>query len=68
MRKALRTWIEGRLAETYGDYWHECELCGECDTTHAPLSTGDVVCWHCAEQAGEFEVPREMEWRVGDPI
>ncbi len=22
---------------------------------HAPLSTGEVVCWHCAEEAGEFE-------------
>ena len=38
------------------------------DSTHAPLSTGEVVCWHCAEQAGEFEVPREMEWRVGTAV
>ena len=65
MRKALSTWIEGRLAETYADHWHECELCGDVDTTHAPLSTGEVVCWHCAEKAGEFAVPKEMEWRVG---
>ena len=44
-------------------------MCGDVDdaTTHAPLSTGEVVCWHCAERAGEFRVPLEMEWRVADP-
>ncbi len=68
MRNAITTWLECRLAETYGDHWHECELCGDVDTTHAPLSTGEVVCWRCAEQAGEFAVPREMEWRVGDSL
>ena len=43
-----------------------CELCGDEDdrSVHAPLSTGEVVCWHCAERAGEFKVPLEMEWRI----
>ena len=68
MRNALRTWLESRMAETYADHWHECELCGDVDSTHAALSTGEVVCWHCAEQAGEFGVPGEAEWRVGEPV
>ena len=48
----LSRWIERKLAERLGDPCHECELCGDIDdaTTHAPLSTGEVVCWHCAER------------------
>jgi hypothetical protein len=66
MRNALRTWIERKLAETTSNVIEECELCGDVDdaTTRAPLSTGEVVCWHCAERAGEYKVPLEMEWRV----
>ena len=67
MRNALSRWIERKLAEGTDEYWHECELCGDLDSTHAPLSTGEVVCWHCAERAGEFEVPSERDWRVGQP-
>jgi hypothetical protein len=69
MRKTLSGWIERKFAEWAGDPFHECELCGDIDdaTTHAPLSTGEVVCWHCAERAGEFKVPLEMEWRITEP-
>ncbi len=58
MRRTLSGWIERKIAERFGDPFHECELCGDIDdaTTHAPLSTGEVVCWHCAERAGEFKV------------
>ena len=36
---------------------HECEHCGDIDDVrvHAPLRNGEVVCWHCAERAGEFK-------------
>ena len=36
---------------------HECEHCGDVDDVrvHAPLRSGAVVCWHCAERAGEFK-------------
>jgi hypothetical protein len=69
MRNPLSRWIECKLAEWGADPSHECELCGDEDDirVHAPLSTGEVVCWHCAERAGEFKVPLEMEWRVTDP-
>jgi hypothetical protein len=69
MRRTLSGWIERKIAEKFGDPFHECELCGDIDaaTTHAPLSTAEVVCWHCAERAGEFKVPLEMEWRVTRP-
>ena len=52
MRNVLSTWIEGRLAETYGDYWHECEFCGDVDSTHAPLSLDPPI-----DQVGKL-VPR----------
>ena len=67
MLDALKRWIERKFAELYGDEDHECERCGDIDSAHvhAPLSTGEVVCWHCAERAGEFEIPAEREWRVG---
>ena len=68
MRNALSQWIERKLTEAHDDYWHECELCGDVDTTHAALSTGEVVCWHCAERAGELVVPHQMEWRVGEAL
>jgi transcription initiation factor TFIIIB Brf1 subunit/transcription initiation factor TFIIB len=44
---------------------HQCQVCGEWETagTQAPLLTGEVVCWKCAEQAGEFTIPPEREWR-----
>jgi hypothetical protein len=36
---------------------HECERCGDLDDArvHAPLRNGEVVCWYCAERAGEFQ-------------
>jgi hypothetical protein len=68
MHTTLRRWIERVFGGQHEELWHECEICGDIDsnTTHAPLSTGEVVCWHCAERAGEFEVPYEMEWRISD--
>jgi transposase len=69
MRNALTRWIERKLIERFEDPSHVCELCGDEDdrSVHAPLSTGEVVCWHCAERAGEYKVPLEMEWRVTRP-
>ena len=69
MRNTLSGWIERKLTERTADPCHECELCGDVHdaSTHAALSTGAVVCWHCAELAGEFRVPLEMEWRVTEP-
>lgn len=68
MRSPLDRWLECKLAELFGAD-HECELCGDIDdsTTHAPLSTGEVVCWHCAERAGEFKIPPERDWRISQP-
>ena len=68
MTRDLNKWILGHQLEQ-SEYWHECELCGDLDdpSVHAPLSTGEVVCWRCAEQAGEFKVPLEHEWRVSQP-
>ena len=68
MRKILTNWSQRRLEKALFGPWHECELCGDIDhpAVHAPLSTGEVVCWSCAEQAGEFSVPhrsRQLEWR-----
>jgi hypothetical protein len=63
MANTLSRWIERKLEQIVYP-WHECELCGDVDTTHEALSTGEVVCWHCAERAGEFEVPHQMEWRI----
>jgi hypothetical protein len=69
MHNILITWFDRKVAERYADECHECELCGDIDSSsvHEALSTGEVVCWHCAERAGEFEVPQEMEWRVSEP-
>jgi formylmethanofuran dehydrogenase subunit E len=64
MSNTLTRWIERKLAERYEDPWHECERCSDIDSTHDALSNGEIVCWHCAEQAGEFEVPHQMEWRI----
>ena len=50
MRNALSRWIERKLAEGTDEYWHESELCGDLDSTHAPLGTGEVVC--CTAPSG----------------
>ena len=65
MRKTLKMWMQRKVAELYNDRWHECEGCGDIDGdgVHAALSTGEVVCWHCAERAGEYQIPPELEWR-----
>ena len=70
MRNTLSRWIERKLAETYGDYVARVRVLRRHRRrpTHAPLSTGEVVCWHCAEQAGEFGVPTEKEWRIGNAL
>ena len=68
MRNTLSRWIERKLAEGTTSTGTSASSVATWTRTHAPLSTGEVVCWHCAEQAGEFEVPRQMEWRVSDPI
>ena len=64
MRSTLKRWIQRKVAELYNDRWHECERCGDIDSVHDTLSTGEVVCWHCAERAGEFQIPPELEWRT----
>ena len=60
MQRITPRWFRRWLDET-----HECEGCGDIDhfSVHAPLRSGLVVCWHCAERAGEFEIPAEREWR-----
>jgi hypothetical protein len=55
--------MERKLAERFEDPWHECELCADIHTTHDALSTGEIVCSHCAEQAGEFVVPTKWSGR-----
>ncbi len=47
---------------------HECERCGDFDDVrvHAPLRSGEVVCWHCAERAGEFQRPEGWRRRYSD--
>lgn len=67
-RRVISRWIERKLAERHPPLFHECELCGDIDTTHEALSTAEVVCWHCAEEAGEFVVPSEFEWRVDQAL
>ena len=66
MRMTFKMWLQLVAARLYVDHWQECELCGNWDTyrVHAPLSTGEVVCWRCAERAGEFQVPPELDWRA----
>jgi hypothetical protein len=60
MRRITRRWFYRWL-----ELAHECELCGDIDdiSVHGALSTGEVVCWHCAERTGEFTIPPEREWR-----
>jgi hypothetical protein len=64
MPSTLTRWIQLRFIDSVIAQMHECELCGDLDTTHEALSTGETVCWHCAERTGEYQVPGEMEWRV----
>jgi hypothetical protein len=64
----LTSWIERKLAERQTDPWHECEFCGDIDTTHEALSTGEVVCWKCARDAGEYDPPRIPGWPVTELV
>ena len=52
LQRITTRWFRRWLKET-----HECEHCGDIDhcSVHAPLRNGEVVCWHCAERAGEFK-------------
>ena len=60
MQRITTSWFRRWLEHT-----HQCEGCGDIDSSsvHAPLRSGQVVCWHCAERAGEFEVPEGWDWR-----
>jgi len=42
MRRTLSGWMERKIAEKFGDPFHECELCGDIDDapTHAPAEYG----------------------------
>lgn len=67
-RGPVRRWVERVAAYRSGVSWVECEGCGDHDdfSVMGPLSDGSVVCWHCAEKAGEFCIKRDgklKEWR-----